>query len=127
MADVNRGARPLSPHLDVYRFEWTMALSIAHRVTGVGLALGSVLVSWWLLAAATDAEHFAVVDGLLTSWVGTIILIGSTAALWYHFTNGIRHLVWDMGLGFELDRAQMSGRIAVGAAIFLTLVTLVLV
>jgi succinate dehydrogenase / fumarate reductase cytochrome b subunit len=127
MADVNRGARPLSPHLEVYRFEWTMALSIAHRVTGVGLTLGAVLVSFWLLAAGTDAALFARIDGFLTSWLGGLILLGSTAALWYHFANGVRHLWWDMGYGFELAQAKKTGQWAVAAAAALTAYTVLTV
>lgn len=124
MADVNRGARPLSPHLSVYKPEWTMVLSIAHRITGVGLALGAALVAWWLLAAATSPEYFAMVDGFLTSWLGGLVLLGSTFALWYHFANGIRHLMWDAGYGLELQQAERSGKLAVAAAVVLTVLTL---
>lgn len=127
MADVNRGARPLSPHLSVYKPEWTMVMSITFRIAGVGLALGAVLVSWWLMAAATGPEYFALVDGLLTSWVGNLVLIGSTVALWWHFSNGIRHLFWDFGYGFDLDTARKSGMAAVGAAAVLSLLTFALV
>ena len=123
MADVNRGNRPLSPHLSVYRPEWTMVLSITHRITGVGLALGAALVAWWLLAAATSPEYFAFVDGLLTSWIGALILIGSTFALWYHAANGLRHLAWDAGWGLELKDAERSGKLVVGAAAALTVLT----
>jgi succinate dehydrogenase / fumarate reductase, cytochrome b subunit len=104
-----------------------MALSIAHRITGVGLTLGCLLVSWWLLAAATDAAYFEMVDGLLTSWVGNVVLLGSTFALWYHFANGIRHLAWDMGIGFDLKQAETSGKAAVAAAVVLTAITVALV
>jgi len=126
MADVNRGNRPLSPHLQVYRFQWTMALSIFHRITGVALTLGAVLLVWWLMAAATGPEAFAVIDGLLTSWVGLLVMIGSAAALCYHTANGIRHLVWDMGLGFELETARKSGYAAVGAAAVATVLLLLI-
>ena len=99
MADVNRGNRPLSPHLQIYRPQLTSVLSIFPRMTGVGLALGAVLVVWWLIAAATGLEYFGVVDGLLTSWIGHLVLLGMTWALAYHLLNGIRHLVWDIGHG----------------------------
>jgi len=89
MADVNRGNRPLSPHLEIYRPQWTMVLSISHRITGVGLTLGALLVVWWLVAAATGPAYFALVDGLLTSWVGLVVLLGSAFALCYHTANGI--------------------------------------
>jgi succinate dehydrogenase / fumarate reductase, cytochrome b subunit len=123
MADVNRGNRPLSPHLSVYKPEWTMVLSITHRITGVGLTLGAALVSWWFLAAATSAEYFAVVDGLMTSWIGNLVLIGSAFALWYHAANGVRHLVWDAGYGLDLKDAEKSGKMVVVAAAVLTVLT----
>jgi succinate dehydrogenase / fumarate reductase cytochrome b subunit len=127
MADVNRGNRPLSPHLSVYKPEWTMVLSITHRITGVGLTLGAALVSWWLLAAATSPAYFALVDGLMTSWIGNLVLLGSAFALWYHTANGVRHLVWDAGFGFDLKDAEMSGKAVVAAAAVLTLLTVIAV
>ncbi|MGD1922593.1 MAG: succinate dehydrogenase, cytochrome b556 subunit [Paracoccaceae bacterium] len=120
MADVNRGNRPLSPHLTIYRPQITSMMSIMHRVTGVAMTLGSALVVWWLLAAATSEEYFDFANGVLTSWIGNLIWIGMTFALAYHFCNGIRHLIWDMGFGFELDQVEMSGKISVGAAGVLT-------
>jgi succinate dehydrogenase / fumarate reductase cytochrome b subunit len=124
MADVNRGNRPLSPHLEVYKPEWTMVLSITHRMTGVALALGAMLVAWWLLAAASGEAYFASADGLLTSWIGDLILLGSTFALWYHFCNGIRHLAWDAGYLLELGPAEKSGKAVVVGAVLLTLITI---
>lgn len=121
MADVNRGARPLSPHLQVYKMQWTMLLSITHRITGCALMLGTVLVVWWLVAAAAGPEAFALIDGLLTSWIGLLVLLGSAWALCYHFCNGIRHLMWDLGYGFELGVAEKTGYTAVGASVILTL------
>jgi succinate dehydrogenase / fumarate reductase cytochrome b subunit len=125
MADVNRGNRPLSPHLTVFRPLLSMMMSIAHRITGCGLALAAVLVVWWFLAAARGPESFAFVDGLLTSWVGGLILLLSMAALWYHFFNGIRHLVWDTGSGFALDQIQKSGIAVLIATAVMTLLTLI--
>jgi succinate dehydrogenase / fumarate reductase cytochrome b subunit len=125
MADVNRGNRPLSPHLTVFRPLLSMMMSIAHRITGCGLALGAVLVVWWFLAAARGAESFAFVDGLLTSWIGGLVLLLSMAALWYHFFNGIRHLVWDTGAGFALDQIQKSGIAVLIATAVMTLLTLI--
>jgi succinate dehydrogenase / fumarate reductase cytochrome b subunit len=127
MADVNRGNRPLSPHLSVYKPEWTMVLSITHRITGVGLTLGAALVAWWFLAAATSPAYFAVVDGLMTSWIGNLVLLGSTFALWYHTANGVRHLAWDAGYGFDLKDAEKSGKAVVVAAAALTLLTVIAV
>ena len=109
MVDVKQGNRPMSPHLQIYRPQLTSMLSIIHRMTGVGLALGAVLVVWWLLAAATGPDYFATVDGLLTSWIGYLVLLGSTWALAYHLLNGIRHLFWDMGHGFEIETVERSG------------------
>ncbi len=120
MADVNRGARPLSPHLTIYRPQYTSVLSILHRITGVALSLGAVLVVWWLVAAATGPEYFAYADGVLTSWIGHLVLIGSAWALSYHTANGIRHLFWDMGYGFELGTAEKSGYAVLIASVVLT-------
>ena len=120
MADVNRGNRPLSPHLTVYRPQITSMLSILHRVTGVGLTLGAILIVWWLFAAATSEAYFETIDGLMTSWIGHLVWLGLTFALAFHFCNGIRHLMWDLGYGFELEQVEKSGKIVVGAACALT-------
>jgi succinate dehydrogenase / fumarate reductase cytochrome b subunit len=125
MADVNRGNRPLSPHLTVFRPLLSMMMSIAHRITGCGLGLGGVLVVWWFLAAARGPESFAFVDGLLTSWIGGLVLLLSMAALWYHFFNGIRHLVWDTGAGFELDQVRTGGIAVLAATAVMTVITLI--
>jgi len=95
MADVNRGNRPLSPHLSVYRPQMTSVSSILTRITGTGLLLGALLVVWWFLAAATSPEYFATVDGVITSFIGDIIMALSAWALWYHALEGVRHLSWD--------------------------------
>ena len=120
MADVNRGNRPLSPHLTVYRPQITSMLSILHRVTGVGLTLGAILIVWWFFAAATSEAYFETIDGLMTSWIGHLVWLGLTFSLAYHFCNGIRHLMWDIGYGFELEQVENSGKIVVGAACVLT-------
>jgi succinate dehydrogenase / fumarate reductase cytochrome b subunit len=126
MADVNPGNRPLSPHLQIYRPQISSVLSILHRITGVGLALGAVLVVWWLLAAATGPEYFATVDGLLTSWIGHLVLLGVTWALAYHLLNGIRHLFWDMGYGFEIETVDKTGwAVVIGSAVLTVLLWLV--
>jgi len=127
MADVNRGNRPLSPHLSVYRTQMSMLTSITHRITGVGLTLGAVLVVWWFLAASTNAAYFETADAVLTSWFGSLILIGSLWALCYHFLNGIRHLVWDAGRGLELEAAKKSGIAVVAGSVVLTILTLLVI
>lgn len=120
MADVNRGDRPLSPHLSIYRPQITSTLSILHRVTGVALTLGAVLVVWWLLAAATGPGAFALADGFLSSLLGGLILLGSAWALSYHLLNGIRHLFWDAGYGFQLSSVTSSGWFVVIGSFVLT-------
>ncbi len=127
MADVNRGNRPLSPHLSVYRTQMSMLTSITHRITGIGLTLGAVLVVWWFLAASTNAAYFETADAVLTSWFGSLILIGSLWALCYHFLNGIRHLVWDAGRGLELEAAKKSGIAVVAGSVVLTILTLLVI
>lgn len=127
MADVNRGARPLSPHLEVYRPQWTMVFSIAHRITGVGMTLGALLVVWWLLAAATGVEAYETANGVLTSWLGDLILLGSIAALWYHFFAGIKHLVWNAGYALETPKARKLSQGMAAAAGVATLLTILLV
>lgn len=102
-------ARPLSPHLQIYRFQWTMLLSITHRLTGVALAMGTLLLVWWLTALALGPDYFDMVQGLLGSWVGRLMLLGWTWSVFYHFCNGLRHLAWDAGWGFDLGVARASG------------------
>ena len=126
MTDVKRGNRPLSPHLQIYRPQLTSVLSIVHRMTGVGMTLGAVLVVWWLMAAATSPEYFAFVDGLLTSWLGYLVLLGLTWALSYHMLNGIRHLIWDLGYGFEMETVNRSGiAVVIGSGVLTVLLWLV--
>jgi succinate dehydrogenase / fumarate reductase cytochrome b subunit len=121
MADVKPGARPLSPHLTVYRLQITSALSILHRISGVGLAFGAALVVWWLLAAATGPEYFDTANAVLTSWIGLLVLFIATWGLFFHLCNGIRHLWWDMGYGFEMEQVTLSGQIVLVASAVLTI------
>lgn len=116
-------ARPLSPHLQVYRWYFTMALSILHRATGMALATGLVLLTWWIMALASGEEAFATIHGIVQGWFGGLVLFGFTAALFYHGANGIRHLIWDAGIGLEKEAAAKSGKITLAAAGILTLVT----
>ena len=117
---MNNGDRPLSPHLQIYAWQWTMALSILHRATGTGLAAGTLLMVWWLLALADGAASFDTVQTVIGSVVGRLCLLGWTWALFYHFCNGIRHLFWDVGMGFDLDTARNSGYFVAAASIGLT-------
>ena len=104
-----RADRPLSPHLQIFRWYFTMALSIAHRATGIALAAGLVLLCWWLLALAHGPDAFAVVQRMIDSWFGVLVLLLYTLVLFYHMGNGVRHLVWDFGYGFDVDVARRSG------------------
>ncbi|MDP6342272.1 MAG: succinate dehydrogenase, cytochrome b556 subunit [Alphaproteobacteria bacterium] len=115
--------RPLSPHLQVYRWQMTMALSILHRMSGVGLVLGLFLLTWWLIAAAAGPEYFQYVQAIFGSEIGRVLLFGFTLALFYHLCNGIRHLIWDAGYGFELDAMTRSGWLVLVASVMLTLAT----
>lgn len=113
-------SRPLSPHLQVYRLPLLAVLSVVHRATGVALAAGMVLLAWWLGAAAAGPDFFATVQAVLGSWLGRLVLLGFTVSLFYHLANGIRHLLWDVGWGFDLPHAYASGRIVVAATAALT-------
>jgi succinate dehydrogenase / fumarate reductase cytochrome b subunit len=114
--------RPLSPHLQVYRPQITSMLSILHRLTGIALAFGTLLLAYWLIAAATGPGAFETAQGLIGSFVGRLLLFGWSFALFYHLCNGIRHLVWDAGYGFEIETATLSGWIVVGASAGLTVI-----
>lgn len=123
MANVER---PLSPHLQVYRWPITMATSILHRMTGVGLGLGTLLLAWWLVAAAAGPEQFAIAKAVLGSWLGLVVLFGFTWALFYHLCNGLRHLYWDIGRGFEKTTAARLSWVVIIASVVLTLVAWIL-
>lgn len=101
--------RPLSPHLQVYRWPISMALSILHRATGCALAVGTLLLTWWLVAAATSDTAFADAQWFMGSAIGLLLLFGWSLALIFHFFSGIRHLVWDAGIGFEAPTYNTSG------------------
>jgi succinate dehydrogenase / fumarate reductase cytochrome b subunit len=101
--------RPLSPHLQVYRWQITMTMSILHRVTGVGLTIGALGLAWWLLALAAGGATYSHASALIASPVGLLLLFGFSLSLVYHLLNGIRHLMWDMGWGFDIPETYRSG------------------
>jgi succinate dehydrogenase / fumarate reductase, cytochrome b subunit len=119
---MTSGPRPLSPHLQVYRWQLTSVLSILHRFAGIGLSLGTILLVWWLVAAAEGPDSYARVQAFLGSWIGRILLFGWTVALFYHLCNGLRHLWWDTGRGFELRQVYASGWAVVAATVVLTVI-----
>lgn len=126
MADVNRGNRPLSPHLQVYRLPIAAVTSILTRITGHALVAGIVLITWWLAAAAAGPRAFACADWVVRSWLGFIVLAGSAWALWYHALAGIRHLFYDAGYGLEIEQARQSSRAVIFGSVVLTLISIVL-
>ena len=113
-------ARPLSPHLQIYRPQITSVLSFGHRLAGLALALGTLLLVWWLVALARGPEAFAAAQSFVGSWFGRLLLLGWTFSLFFHLANGIRHLCWDAGYGFEIKTATISGWVVVAASVALT-------
>lgn len=111
--------RPLSPHMTIYRWPVTMATSITHRVTGIGLAFGTILLAWWLVAIASGPEAYQTFASLAGSWFGQLVLLGFTWALAYHLLNGIRHLAWDMGYGFDVKTANQTSWLVIVLSVLL--------
>ena len=114
--------RPLSPDIQIYRPQLTSVLSISHRVTGIALSVGSLLLISWLIAAAAGPQAYSIVQGFLNSWFGLLLLFGWTFSFFFHLCNGIRHLIWDAGHGFELRTIYASGWTVVAASTALTVV-----
>ena len=116
-------ARPLSPHLSVYRPPITMTMSILHRITGGALYFGTLLVAWWLIAAAASQSYFDFVNSIFGSWIGRLVLFGYTWALLNHMLGGVRHLVWDTGAGLEKHTAsRLAWLTAIGAIVLTVLI-----
>jgi succinate dehydrogenase / fumarate reductase cytochrome b subunit len=115
--------RPLSPHLGIYRWQISNTLSILHRLSGFGLTLGLIPLSLWLWGAAYEPNLFGWLQWAFGTLVGKAALFGWTLAFYYHLGNGIRHLNWDIGRGFELDELLESGRLVIAFALFLTIFT----
>ena len=101
-------SRPLSPHLTIYRWPATMLTSITHRVTGVGLTLGAIVLAWWLVAVSNGPEGWQAFHAISDTPIGDLVLLGLTWSLVYHFLNGVRHLAWDLGYGFEKRLAERN-------------------
>jgi len=119
---MERAKRPLSPHLQIYKPQLTSILSISHRITGVALAMGTLLLTWWVMAAATSPAAFQTVRGVIGSPFGYLLLFGWSFALFYHMANGIRHLMWDSGHGLDIKQAEFAGYVVIGAAGAMTLI-----
>lgn len=122
MSERVKGNRPLSPHLTIYRPQMSSISSILVRISGVSLSFGFVLIVWWLLAASTNIKYFESANSILSSWFGIVVLIGSVWALCYHSLGGIRHLIWDMGYGFDLKIADRMGWAVIIGSFVLTFV-----
>lgn len=119
--------RPLSPHLQIYKPQITSITSILHRVTGAVLMVGTLPLVLWLWSVAYDAELFAAMQAFFKAWYGMIMLIGWTAAFYYHLANGLRHMYWDIGRGFTLKSVDLSGVLAFVFTVLATVVTWVIV
>lgn len=113
--------RPISPHLEAYRWPVTMLASIMNRGTGIALSVGTLLLTWWLVAAATSPAAFAGAQNFIGSWFGLLILFGWTFSLMYHFCSGIRHLVWDAGYGYDHPALNPVTYLVLAASIAATL------
>ncbi len=127
MAEVKRVERPLSPHLQIYRWQVPMLTSILTRVTGNALIAGTLLAVWWLLAAATSPAYFTFVNGIATSWFGDLVFTGSLWAVWYHYLAGLRHLYYDAGKGLDIPTAEKLGWACLIGSVVLTVSTLFIV
>jgi succinate dehydrogenase / fumarate reductase cytochrome b subunit len=121
MANDKPAARPLSPHLQIYRPMLTMMMSIMHRITGIGLYFGIILLVWWLTAASISDGYFDLVQGFFGHWFGRLLLFGFSWALIHHALGGLRHLLWDTGRGFDLRLIEWLARGNLAGSIVLTL------
>ncbi len=114
--------RPLSPHLQVYRWQLTSVLSVLHRGTGMALSAGTILLVWWLVAAAEGPDAYAGVQWFLGSWIGLLLLVGWSFSLFDHLCNGIRHLTWETGRAFDLRAVYVGGWAMLAATVALTVI-----
>ncbi len=129
MAEPKRVERPLSPFMigPYYRPQLTSMTSILTRITGNALILGAILVVWWLISAATSDAAFATADGVMRSWLGTLVMTGSLWAIWYHYLAGLRHLYWDAGKGLDVPTAEKLGWGVIIGSVVLTVITLIII
>lgn len=129
MTAPKRVERPLSPFMlgQYYRFQMTSVSSILTRITGNGLIVGTLLGVWWLLAAATGPEQFALANAVATSWFGDLVFTLSAWALWYHYLAGLRHLYYDAGKGLDIPTAEKLGWACIIGSVVLTVITIILV
>jgi succinate dehydrogenase / fumarate reductase cytochrome b subunit len=121
MVERNLSSRPLSPHLQIYKPMLTMMMSIMHRITGVGLYFGIILLVWWLTAASISDSYFDFVQGFFGNWFGRLVLFGFSWALIHHALGGLRHLLWDTGRGYDLKVVEWLARVNLAGSIVLTL------
>lgn len=123
MAQQDHVQRPLSPHIQIYRWTLTMTLSILHRATGIALYAGTVLLAAWLMAVASGPEAYAQVQTISSHWLGRLVLFGYSWALFHHMFGGIRHFIWDTGRGFNLTTVEWLARITALIPLLLTVAT----
>ena len=116
-----QSTRPLSPHLSIYRLIPTMVMSGLHRITGMALYFGMVLLAWWLIAAATGEAYFNLVNAVFGSWIGQLVLLGFTWSLVHHMFGGVRHLIWDTGRGLDKETSTKSAWATIIASVVVTI------
>jgi succinate dehydrogenase / fumarate reductase cytochrome b subunit len=124
MSKSKSDQRPLSPHLSVYKWQLHAITSILTRITGNALIVGVVLFVLWLIAAATSEANFLLMDAVISSWLGQLVLLGSLWALWYHTLAGIRHLIWDHAVWLDIKKSRILGWAVVFGSFFLTFLTI---
>lgn len=128
MADIEAGltgarrARPISPHLGIYRLTLTLVMSGLHRITGFALYFGMALIAWWLLATASGPNGYATFEWFISTIIGQIVLLGFTWAIIHHMLGGIRHLIWDLLYGFEPAEREMLARATIIGSVVITIV-----
>ena len=124
--DTSESRRPLSPHLQIYRPMLTMMMSIAHRITGVGLYVGTLLLAWWLIAASMDAKTFETASWFMASPIGRLVLFGFTWSLFHHLMGGLRHFVWDFGYGMDHPQREYLAQATLVGGLVLTILVWIL-